>query len=138
MSGAAWALARRQHWVVARAQLLALGFHPKAIEHRVEAGRLFPVHAGVYAVGRRALSREGQWLAAVLACGPGAFLSHRSAAHLWGVTPHEARPIDVAIRVRSGRRRPGIKIHCRPSLPEADITRRNGIPSRARFAPSWT
>jgi very-short-patch-repair endonuclease len=121
-------LARRQHWVVARAQLLALGFHPKAIEHRVEAGRLFPVHAGVYAVGRRALCREGQWLAAVLACGPDAFLSHRSAGFLWEIIPHEPCSIDIAIRVRSGRRRPGIKIHCRPSLLDADITRHNGIP----------
>jgi hypothetical protein len=68
--------------VITRGQLIGLGFTPKAIEHRVQKGRLHPIVRGVYAVGRRHLIREGRWMAAVLACGPGAVLSHRSAAAL--------------------------------------------------------
>jgi hypothetical protein len=78
-----WALARGQYFVVSRGQLLALGMHPQAVKHRVSTGRLHAVHRGVYAVGRRDLSRNGELMAAVLACGQGAVLSHRSAAELW-------------------------------------------------------
>ena len=77
------ALAARQHGVVARAQLVALGLGHRAIDHRVACGRLHVVHHGVYAVGHRRLTRRGHWMAAVLAAGPGAMLSHRSAAALW-------------------------------------------------------
>jgi hypothetical protein len=58
---AVWALARRQHGVVARWQLLDLGMTPAAIDHRVAIGRLHRLHHGVYAVGRPSLSREGRW-----------------------------------------------------------------------------
>src|SRR5213080_2878946 len=80
-----WTLARRQHGVVARRQLLELGFSRQAIDHRIRRGRLHRVHNGVYAVGRPELTRHGRWMAAVLACGDGAALSHRSAAELWGI-----------------------------------------------------
>ncbi|HXQ88465.1 MAG TPA: hypothetical protein VN733_02400, partial [Solirubrobacterales bacterium] len=63
---------------------MALGFTGSAIEHRLATGRLHLVTRGVYAVGRYQLGREGRWTAAVLACGPDALLSHRSAAALWG------------------------------------------------------
>src|SRR5262245_16905831 len=72
-------LARRQHGVVARRQLLVLGFSGRAIDHRLENGRLHPIHRGVYAVGHRALRRESAWMAAVLVA-DAAVLSHRSAA----------------------------------------------------------
>jgi hypothetical protein len=68
-----------------RAQLLDLGVGAGAIKHRAGLGRLRPLHRGVYAVGHRALRREGWWMAAVLAAGPGAALSYRSAAELWGI-----------------------------------------------------
>jgi very-short-patch-repair endonuclease len=101
----------------------------KAIDHRLRAGRLHPLYRGVYAVGRPQVGRLGGWMAAALACGPSACLSHWSAAFLWGILPHEVRPsIDVTIRRRSFRRRPGISVRCRPSLDDPDITTRRGIP----------
>jgi very-short-patch-repair endonuclease len=78
----AWALVRRQHGVVTRAQLLELGLSSAAIRHRRATRRLHEVHRGVYAVGRGDLDRLGELMAAVLACGSGAQLSHRSAAEL--------------------------------------------------------
>ena len=78
-------LAERQHWVVLLGQLVALGLAPTTVRSAVRAGRLHRVHRGVYAVGRPSLAREGRWMAAVLACGDGALLSHRSAAALWGL-----------------------------------------------------
>jgi hypothetical protein len=70
-------VAARQWGVVSRAQLRVLGFGRGAIERRLLAGRLHVVYRGVYAVGHPVLGVEGRRLAAVLACGPGAVLSHR-------------------------------------------------------------
>jgi REase_MTES_1575 len=103
-------LAAHQHGVVARAQLLDLGPGRRAIDHRVERGRLPVVHHGVYAVGHVVLSREGRWMAAVLAAGPGAVLSHRSAAALWGLRHTRRARIEVTVP-RSLRPRPGIQVH---------------------------
>jgi very-short-patch-repair endonuclease len=118
-----WELARRQHGVVSRAQLLALGFDAQAIKHRVRRGRLHPVARGVYAVGRRELTREGWWMAAVLSCGPRAVLSHTSAAALWRIAPEQRR--EVSIPLPLDRRRPGIVVHRRREL---RATRHRGIP----------
>src|ERR1700712_5295196 len=84
-SGPAWALARKQHGVVARSQLLALGMSSAAIRHRLEVGKLHRLWRGVYAVGRPQVGTLGRLMAAVLACGPSAQLSHRSGAFLWGI-----------------------------------------------------
>jgi Transcriptional regulator, AbiEi antitoxin/AbiEi antitoxin C-terminal domain/Protein of unknown function (DUF559) len=91
------ALAARQHGVVSRPQLLDLGVGPDAIKHRVALGRLHRIHRGVYAVGHRALRSEAWWLAAVLAAGPGAALSHRSAAELWGMRNGSRARIEVSV-----------------------------------------
>src|SRR5436190_20556101 len=88
-----WALARRQHWVVTRAQLLELGFGREAINHRLRKGRLHPVHRGVYAVGRPDITQHGRWMAGVLCCGPGAGISHFDAAVLWELLPRRAGAI---------------------------------------------
>jgi len=80
-------LAANQHGVVSLEQLRAIGISSHAIAHRVRIGRLHRIHRGVYAVGHARLSNEGRWMAAVLACGYGAALSHRSAAALWGLLP---------------------------------------------------
>jgi very-short-patch-repair endonuclease len=117
-----------QHGVVTRADLLALGFSDKGIKHRLATGRLHQVAAGIYVVGRPQLTPHGRWMAAVLACGDGAALSHRSAAELWGIGREWERRIDVSIRRRSVITRRGIKVRCRPSLPDQSITRRHGIP----------
>jgi very-short-patch-repair endonuclease len=83
---------------------------------------------GVYAVGRPELTPCGRWMAAVLACGSGAALSHRSAAALWGIHPELSGPIDVAVPVAAERRRPGLRIHRRNVLNPADVTTHKGIP----------
>jgi very-short-patch-repair endonuclease len=127
-SGAAWRLARDQHGVLTRSDLLGLGFTDDGVKHRVASGRLHPVAAGVYAVGRPELTPHGRWMAAVLACGDGAVLSHRSAAELWGIGNEERGRIDVIIRRRSTLRRKGVKVRCRPSLDAKNVTRRRGIP----------
>jgi hypothetical protein len=124
----AWELARRQHGVLTRSDLLGLGYTPKAIKHRVRSGRLHPIVRGVYAVGRRHLSHEGRWMAAVLACGPGAALSHRSAAAHWGFGKEHKNYIDLSLRRASESRLPGVRCHRRPSLPVSAITTRLSIP----------
>lgn len=82
---------------------------------------------GVYAVGRPELTRKGRWMAAALASGPGAMLSHRSAAALWGIGD-EGGEIEITVRTASPRRRPGIRIYRRPTLADRDVTERDGIP----------
>jgi hypothetical protein len=101
-------LAGRQHGVVSRAQLYDLGLRRRQIGTRIDNGRLHSVHAGVYAVGHRVLTENGRRLAAVLAAGDGAVLSHRAAGALWGLIP----PVSV-LEVTAPRRvrRPGIRAH---------------------------
>jgi very-short-patch-repair endonuclease len=118
-------VARRQHGVVSREQLRALGLGDAAITQRIAAGRLHRVHQGVFSVGHTVLGRSGRWMAAVLACGPEAALSHASAAALWGLQRGEPNIVDVTAR-RTGRKRPGIRIH-RPRRP-AETTTHEGIP----------
>jgi very-short-patch-repair endonuclease len=121
-----WELARWQHGVVTRAQLLARGFSAQAIKHRVRRGRLHPVRRGVFAVGRRELTRLGELMAAVLACGPRAALSHTSAAELWRIRAGEGGgPIHVTLPASLTSRQPGIVIHRRD---ERSTTTRHGIP----------
>jgi very-short-patch-repair endonuclease len=120
------ALAERQHGVVSRAQLSRLGLGRRAIDHRIDVGRLYPVHRGVYAVvGRRLLTRHGFWMAAVLACAPRAWLSYRGAAALWGVRGGSR----IEVTVPRGRKaRPGIHLHY-ADLPDDEVTVHHGIPT---------
>jgi len=82
----------------------------------------------VYAVGRQDLNEHGRWMAAVLACGPGAVLSHSSAAALWQIGFEQRSGIELSLPSPSRRRRPGLRIHRRPSLREHDVTDEYGIP----------
>jgi very-short-patch-repair endonuclease len=118
-------LAGRQHGVITREQLLQLGFRADGIDHRLRAGRLLTLHRSVYAVGHRNRSRETVWIAAVLASGEGAVLSHRPAAAAWGVCSSDGAPEVTAPRQR--RSRSGIKFH-RATLPADERTNLNGIP----------
>lgn len=114
--------------MVSRRDLLVLGFSAAAIEHRVATGRLFPVMRGIYAVGWPQLTPERRWMAAVLACGPAAVLSHRSAAALWQIGAERRGRVDISVRRRCEHRRAGIRARSRPSLSLADIETRDGIP----------
>lgn len=123
-----WALARRQHGVIARWQLLELGLGARAIDWRVSSGRLHPAWRGVYAVGRPHLGQHGRWMAAVLACGPSAVLSHGSAAALWGFGSERDGLIDISVPAGSPRRRPTLRVHRRVVLRPQDVTTHERIP----------
>ena len=121
-------VATRQHGIVSIRQLYAAGLTRDAVKRRVAAGRLHRLHHGVYAVGHAAIGNEGRWMAAVLASGPSAALSHRSAAELWRMLAPQPGPVHVTIRSAAGRR-PGrdISLHRSPSLPVAATTLLDGI-----------
>ena len=106
--------------------MIELGLRRGAIEHRLECERLIRVHRAVYAVGHRLLSAEASWMAAVLAAGPDAVLSHRSACALWGMRRDGRETVDVTVRsVR--KRRPGIRLHSTQLLFD-ETTAVRGIP----------
>jgi hypothetical protein len=117
----------RQHGVVSRRQLLELGFDRGGIERRLDAGRLHRLYRGVYAVGHTVLNRHGRYLAATMACGRDAVLSHRSAAALWGIRPTDAARIDVAVPHTSGVRSTAAIVVHRSRRPIA-ATKKDGIP----------
>lgn len=120
------AIAARQYGLVTARQLNAAGLDRAAITRRVQAGRLFRVGRGVYAVGHPALSREGQLLRQILIAGEGAALSHEACAELFALLRWRASLIDVV--VPSDRRsRPGARIH-RTTLHRNDVTVHKGIP----------
>jgi very-short-patch-repair endonuclease len=120
-------LARVQYGVLGRTQLTKAGFKKDAISVRLRTGRLHRVHAGVYSViDRRLLTRQGWWMAAVLASGPDAVLSHHTAAALWGIRPTSRSRIDVTVPYRSR----SSKAFCRhvSHVPEDERTKEEGIP----------
>ena len=119
-------LAEAQHGAVARRQLLERGITAAEVRSRVDAGRLHRVHHGVYAVGHRRLTQRGRWMAATLALGPEAVLSHRSAAALWGLLDDYGL-IDVS-SPRNARRREGIRPHRIASLTARHCSRHDGVP----------
>lgn len=118
-------LAARQHGVVALSQMRELGLGPGAIRGRVASGWLHPVYRGVYAVGHVALTRRSRILAAVLAAGPGALVSHRSAAELWDLV--RPGPIDIT-SPRSRRPRIGFILHRSHHVGVQDRAVIDGIP----------
>jgi predicted transcriptional regulator of viral defense system len=120
-------IAARRHGVVSRDQLRAIGFTDTMIRDRVASGRLHRLYRGVYSVGHTLLDRHGRWLAAVLACGPNAALSYRSAASLWGIRPNAAARIDVTVSHTSGvRGTRTIAVH--RSRRAIETTTQRGIP----------
>jgi hypothetical protein len=126
-----WRLVGRQHGVVSRAQLIGLGVSGQAIKRRLASGRLHRTYRGVYVVGRPELSREGRRMAAVLACGPGAVVSHASAGALWRILADRLGPFEVSVPAPRCRRVPGIRVHRRRALTDADTTIRNFVPVTA-------
>ena len=121
------AVATPQHGVVSRGQLRALGLSDAEITDRMSSGSLQPLFRGTFAVGHRAIARQGRLLAAVLSCGEGAVLSHGSAAELLGLWDKQLPIVDVIPPSWSGRKIQGIRWH-RVRMPEADeIEIRDGI-----------
>jgi AbiEi antitoxin C-terminal domain len=114
--------------VLSYQQLVALGLRRGSIEHWLRSGRLHRVHVSVYAVGHSVLGNRGRLMAAVLASGPDAVVSHRSAADLWGIRPTAGKRIDVTVPGRTRKGRPGIDLHLVRSLDPRDVTTEDGIP----------
>ncbi|MGO9887063.1 MAG: DUF559 domain-containing protein [Solirubrobacteraceae bacterium] len=118
-----------QHCVFGLEQLRALGLTAPAVRARRAAGRLHRLHQTVYSlVPRELLKREGLYMAAVLACGPEAVLSHRSAAALLELRDWGHTKIEVTVPRRSSRRHDGIKVHRSTTLTDEDVTVVNNIP----------
>jgi predicted transcriptional regulator of viral defense system len=118
--------AGRQHGVVSRPQLLAIGIDDAGIKRRVAQGRLYRLHRGVYAVGHRHETAEARWMAAVAACGQGTVLSHLDAAALWKI--YNGTGARVHVTVRWSRRVDGLWIHRARRLDPEDVTVKDGIP----------
>jgi very-short-patch-repair endonuclease/predicted transcriptional regulator of viral defense system len=126
-------MASRQHGVVARRQLVAAGVPPYAIDHRVRRGRLRPIHRGVYGLGRLRGSHAAE-MAAVLAGGDGALLSHRSAASLWRHIPRppSGATAEVSTPGRHVLSRPGLRMHRIRPIRDDEATSFDGIPITTR------
>lgn len=130
VAGRAAAIAARQHGVACRRQLLALGLSSATIARWVHAGHLHTVHRGVYAVGHPNLPREGRWMAAALACGEGAALSHGATARLVALDRSRALgAIHLSLPPGSHRNPPGLIVHRPRRLDPVDLTRWRGIPT---------
>jgi hypothetical protein len=121
-------LAERQHGVVARWQVLELGASGGLIQRRTLGEMLIPLFHGTFTLGHRRVTREGRWMAAVLASGPQAVLSHASALELWEVRGSHG-PIEV-LRPSGGawHRHPEIRVRQTRSLPPEHVAKERGIP----------
>lgn len=123
------ALAARQHVVFGLDQLRALGLSGRAVQKRAADGRWHRIYQTVYSlVPRSLLTLKGHYMAAVLACGPGALLSHRSAAQLRGLRPAGYWKTEVTVPGRNRRRHANVVIHRSVTLTAADATVVDGIP----------
>jgi very-short-patch-repair endonuclease len=124
-------LAEKQHGVVALWQLIELGLTRSTIHRWVKDGRLHPLYRGVYAVGHRKLSRYGWIMAAILAHGPTAVASHRTAAWLWDLLPQRGSDVWVTVPAGGRAKRKGIVLHQVRELHPKDRATRDGIPVTA-------
>lgn len=122
-----WSLARRQHGVVTRSQLLEIGLTRSGISHRIRTGRLHHLHRGVFSVGTPNVGQLGRWSAAVLACGPQALLSHQSAAELWGIRTPRGGRIEVSVPIERKPRIHVVRVHRRRVLCASDSRVRHRI-----------
>jgi hypothetical protein len=122
-------LAERQRGVFSTWQLLQAGVAEDTIRSRRDGGLLVPVFQGVYALGHQSLGRDARWMAAVLACGPGAVLSHFSAGHFWGMCGSYGA---IEVLRQSGGFHPrghrGVRLHQTRRLETYEVTMERGIP----------
>lgn len=124
-------VAGRQRGVVTRGQLLAAGLTTDAIDYRLRSARLHVMYRGVYMLGHARPAEGARELGAVLACGPGAVLSHRSAAGRWRLLPPPRDEVDVTVSGRRRESKRGIRVHRVAALDRRDIRRLGGIPVTA-------
>lgn len=120
-------LAEKQHGVVAAWQLERLGWSRQVVHLQAQRGFLHALHHGVHAVGHRDIGPKGTLMAGLLACGPGAVLSHRSAAAIWDLRQASTPIPDISVP-RSRERRPGIRMHRPRRLDSQDVTEHDGFP----------
>jgi very-short-patch-repair endonuclease len=106
--------------------LLELGVSKSGIQYRIGVGRLHIVEREAYAVGHPYLTARGRWMAAVLACGEGSVLSHRSAGDHLGIAPYNGSLIDITVRGRR-RSRGRLRVH-RGQLDHDDRAVQDRIP----------
>lgn len=125
-------LAQGQHGVVTRKQLLGLGLGSRAVAGRVRRGLLQPLYPGIYALGHSLPTPDRRRMAAVLACGSGTVVSHRSAGRLWGVFPYEPERIEVS-RSAAGRSKHDAILLRRALLQPDEIEEVDGIPVTSVF-----
>jgi very-short-patch-repair endonuclease/predicted transcriptional regulator of viral defense system len=136
------AVAARQFGVITHRQLLELGLSAQSVKHRVGRGKLHRLYRGVYAVGRRELDRDGQRMAAILACRPGAAVSHSGATEFWQVGKAEAG-LEITVCPPRTINQPRLRIHRSRTLTASEIITVQGIavtdPLRTLvdMAPRW-
>jgi len=119
-------IAARQHGVISRAQLVALGVPESQIRYRLGVARLHRIERGAYAVGHIRLTAKGRWMAAVLSSGDLADLSHRPAGAHWGIAPYNGTLIDVTTPTQR-RSRGRLRLHV-ARLDPVDRAVQDGIP----------
>lgn len=120
-------IATRQHGAVSRAQLREAGVSDGAINRRIASRRLHPVHRGVYLVGHLARAPLAAEAAALLACGPGSVLSHRTAGWFWHLLAERPARVEVTVAGRARAERPGIRLHRIADLPREQVRIREGM-----------
>lgn len=125
---AAAELATSQGGAISREQLLSLGVTKDAVKSWLRSGRLHCYFRGVYLLGHEAITPTGRLHAALLACGPGAVLSHRSAGDWWGILRTSRAPVDVTVRGRSKAGQDGIDLHLVRALDPLDVTEHEAVP----------
>ncbi len=135
-------IAATQRTLVTTKQLASCGLGKDAIAHRVDAARLHPVFHAVYSVGCGELPPLALELAALLACGEKSFLSHRSAAYVWGLRKDPPALVEVSVVARCCESRKGIRVHQIRTIDRREIVRHEGLwistPARALFEMAQT
>jgi len=124
-------VAEQQLALITTPQLHVAGVRRGSVEWRLASGTLHPRHRGVYLVGHGIPVPGAIELAGVLACGERAFVSHRSAASLWGLLASAGDGVDLTVVRRRCRSRDGLRVHRVEALAQADHTLRRGIPITA-------
>lgn len=124
-------MADSQEGNITRRQLAGAGLASGAIDRRSKAGHLHRVHRAVYLVGHRARAPRAREFAALLACGKGAVISHRSAARVWSLVPghdgDEGAEVEVTVVGRRCRSRDGLRVHRTNQLDPLDVRRVDGL-----------